>query len=117
MVSDVDDDALLLVDGSRFYEVWRQATLSGLSAVPCPPRSQMHRDYKFGDAERGFNYGIANPVPLADVSAREVHRQTVIYFTNGVTRTLWLLASGAEVFPVMVDQASRDTLSRAVGHR
>lgn len=59
-------------------------------------------DSKFPDAERGFAQGERNPVPLALVSCNRFHGESrpSIGFTNGITRTLWLLANGAPMFPV-----------------
>jgi len=36
-------------------------------------------------------------------------------FTNGVTRTIWLLANGAESFPVMTDKSSYELLKSCAG--
>lgn len=62
----------------------------------------MPNDYKFKHAVDGFANNQNSPVPLAFLSARYVDGHPYIGFTNGVTRTLWLLVNGAKSFPVEV---------------
>ncbi|WP_394551388.1 plasmid fertility inhibition factor family protein [Pantoea sp. SGAir0183] len=80
------------------------------------------KDYKFFRAEKGFSQGYHNPVPLALCDAHyEIEKGLPVLhagFTNGVTRTIWLMANGAEIFPVSVP-SERDArlLFRGVGDR
>lgn len=100
------------VDASRFYSVWRrQSLLDPGDYQGCPRIENMPRDYKYSDAQRGFEHGAENPVPLADVGF-----DTRISFTNGITRTLWLIYNGAKAFPVSTDsEESARRLVRELG--
>ena len=71
----------------------------------CMARRDMHRDYKFGSADRGFAASLSSPVPLAlaYVSKDAKGRLAIAGFCDGITRTYWLLASGARSFPVEVE--------------
>ncbi|MDF7788471.1 hypothetical protein P4910_23775 [Pantoea stewartii] len=79
-------------------------------------------DYKFLRAEKGFLQGIHNPVPLALCDAHyEIEGGLPVLhtgFTDGLTRTIWLLANGAESFPVSVtSEESARLLYRGAGDR
>lgn len=86
------------------------------------------KDYKFQYAEEGFSHGITNPVPLAQVNYESTGgvqnywskltkktQQGHLSFTNGITRTIWLLAHGAKYFPVEVSPGKHKELSLASG--
>lgn len=117
-----DRRAVVEVDASRFLELWRQPYSSHPEVANCSPKD-WPSDYKFHHAEAGFSKGEWNPVPLATVSCavyveqvkkmksqylgirryiewEEGSRSNFLGFTNGITRTIWLLAAGARVFPV-----------------
>ena len=64
----------------------------------------MSLDCKFQDAARGFSEGQQNPVPLALVHTRPWEGFNFVGFTNGITRTMWLLSNHAESFPVSLNQ-------------
>lgn len=79
-------------------------------------------DYKFHHAEMGFAHGRDNPVQLAWCDAHyELDRGLPVLhagFTDGITRTIWLLANGAESFPVSVSsEKSARLLFRGAGDR
>jgi len=79
-------------------------------------------DYKFFRAEKGFSHGYQNPVPLALCDAHYVIEKGLPVlrtgFTDGVTRTIWLMANGAESFPVSVSSESdARVLFRGAGDR
>jgi len=79
-------------------------------------------DYKFHCAEKGFSHGRDNPVQLAWCGAHyELDRGLPVLhtcFTDGITRTIWLLANGAESFPVSVSsEESARLLFRGAGDR
>lgn len=96
-----DQNFAVYVDTIAFYRLWLETTLRGNGRnAPCPLREQMCQDYKFSRAELGFSHGIDNPVPLAEVSAYRDPSGINVAFINGVTRTMWLIANGAESFPV-----------------
>jgi len=93
------------VDAERFYRLWlRSSFRDPWQQHRCPRRSAMVRDVKFKHAVKGFSLGPENPVPLADIEAwhDEERGGWTLGFTNGVTRTLWLLANRCPAFPVEV---------------
>jgi hypothetical protein len=92
---------------------------------------------KYPSAEKGFACGIESPVPLAQPHVNIGTIKTPVYsrwlryfkrlervdetsfeyigFTDGVTRTMWLIENGVEVFPVecRIEEAAK--MQRAVG--
>lgn len=129
--------AVVFVDAQKFHAYWR-AELYGIHDEQAQgSRATWPKDRKFPEASRGFAQGINNPVPLAYVHARSeqkrfpitksvlgVFKRTIGYetrpvnyvtFTDGVTRTIWLLNFGAPVFPVMVDQTEAAALHALCG--
>ena len=64
----------------------------------------MPNDDKYRWAVDGFAQGPRNPVPLAEAGAyRDLNSCRLhLSFTNGVTRTFWLLANRCPAFPVKV---------------
>jgi len=86
------------VRASAFHRAWL-ATGRALNQ-PCPRRDRFAQDRKFHWAISGFSQGIENPVPLAEVTATDWQGKRQIAFTNGITRTLWLLAHDVPAFPV-----------------
>lgn len=99
------------VDAGRLLALWRHPETRLRELAFGTPQS-WQEDRKFGDAQGGFEKGEADPVPLASVTCvrrsrpdeqsgvAESARQASLDFDNGVTRTIWLLANGAQVFPV-----------------
>lgn len=113
-----DHSAIVIVDANKFIELWRNEP-EGYEADKAFGNSiSWSGDRKFPDAQSGFNHGIQNPVPLAYVSFNTFERQTIKYkfkwfgkrticesmpyvtFTNGITRTIWLLANRCSSFPI-----------------
>ncbi|WP_336928149.1 plasmid fertility inhibition factor family protein [Acinetobacter oleivorans] len=93
------------VDALKFYYYWLVSSIyldDQHRSNHCILRKDMPNDYKFKHAIDGFSISEHNPVPLAFVSARFEHGNPYIGFTNGVTRTMWLLANGARSFPIEV---------------
>lgn len=81
-------------------------------------RSDMPKDYKFHHAVKGFQRTADYPVPLAEpavgVSPRGAVRITG--FSNGITRTYWLLANNCPAFPVLIHgQQEAELLAEQVG--
>ena len=97
---------VVYVDADRFYKHWL-LTENG----HCVKKALMPHDYKYKDAIRGFSQGKENPVPLADVSVYDNR----IRFTNGVTRTFWLLVNECSCFPVKTDKHSYQSLVNLAG--
>ncbi|WP_322075473.1 plasmid fertility inhibition factor family protein [Burkholderia cenocepacia] len=108
------------VDANAFYRTW----LASAPAFPqqnssdCVPRSRMPLDSKFKDAVEGFADSADSPVPLAEVraSSEGSKGKVRIGFTNGITRTYWLLANRAPAFPVEVlGRDAAELLHRSCG--
>lgn len=101
-----DNYWVVYVNAELFYQHWLANKRDH-----CVRRDLMQYDYKFSDAVRGFSHGRNNPVPLADISVYENR----IGFTNGVTRTFWLLSNGCLCFPIKTDKYSHKALAELVG--
>lgn len=109
------------VDTEAFYAAWLKsspARLNGYTSTDCRLRSDMPSDRKFNDAAAGFAAGRDSPVPLAEVKADKSQQKNEVHigFTDGVTRSFWLIANRAESFPVMVrGHESAKLLSETAG--
>lgn len=109
-----DEIYVVEVDADRFYYHWLKSTLE--TGGDCVPVEKMPEDRKYRHAEEGFAEGRKNPVPLAEVNANELFGKDHVGFSNGVTRSFWLLAHGAKSFPVEVHgQESAQRLHRLAG--
>lgn len=131
-----DERAVVIVDSERFLKLWRQPGSSHLDIATGDPTT-WPSDYKFSDAEDGFLGGEQNPVPLARLDCRRttesypVHERHLfffkrligireeeelsLHFTNGITRTIWLLTAGAKSFPVECSTESAPLLQELAG--
>ncbi|CAN7551558.1 plasmid fertility inhibition factor family protein [Duganella sp. LjRoot269] len=131
-----DMRAVVIVDSERFLNLWRQPNSSHLDIAVGDP-STWPSDYKFSDAEDGFQRGELNPVPLATVDCRRTietypvferwllffkryvgtreQEELSLHFTNGITRTIWLLTAGAKSFPVECSIQSAPLLHQLAG--
>lgn len=90
---------VVYVSGLAFYRGWLALGVGNFQS--CPLQQDMPNDRKFQDAVSGFAQGFDNPVPVADV-APSIDRGTLkIGFTDGITRSLWLLVHDVTVFPVL----------------
>ena len=91
---------VVIVDSERFLAAW-QATPHERADLARQGLEGWLSDYKYEDAAAGFSQGKENPVPLAQPSIWiDENGLAHIDFTNGITRTIWLLAAGAKAFPV-----------------
>ncbi|MCW7540890.1 hypothetical protein OOT46_24005 [Aquabacterium sp. A7-Y] len=110
-----DKRAVVLVDAAKFLALWRADPFRSNADIAFQAPATWPHNYKYPEAAAGFARGAAAPVPLALVSClvgegRVVHRErhllfltrvchveTVrvpyVGFTNGITRTIWLLAT------------------------
>ncbi|MEI8620031.1 hypothetical protein P4S66_03705 [Pseudoalteromonas sp. B129b] len=117
-----DERCVVLVESNKLLELWRNEPYSIHREQSMGNPTTWSHDRKYGQAKRGFSFGIENPVPLADVTCGEATKNHPIYkrkfllfktligiekeqieyvaFTNGITRTIWLLANQAPFFPV-----------------
>lgn len=97
-----ETSVVVLVQTQKFLELWQNDPFCCFKDLAFGSESTWRNDYKFERAEKGFAQGIDNPVPLAQVSCcmqiEEINPS--LGFTNGITRTLWLLANECPVFPV-----------------
>lgn len=124
---------VVIVDARRFLRLWRSDPRSSHRTEANGTPETWPNDYKYSHAVDGFSHGRENPVPLADVSyatairtsvthkflwfGRSERREKIQYvaFTNGITRTIWLLTHGCAAFPVKCDMSSARELFRAAG--
>jgi hypothetical protein len=131
-----DLSAVVIVDSNKFLDLWRSPG-SSHDDIAHMAADEWPSDYKFADAADGFSKGPSNPVPLADVGCHAEFDETIAYerwlrilrkpaglvrtkrrilgFTNGVTRTIWLLHAGAKQFPVRCSTADAPLLQRWAG--
>lgn len=113
-----DKSGVVIVDSEKFLELWRNDPHSiHRSEANGNPQTWPH-DRKYMSAADGFSHGFENPVPLAYIShgistrtifsyrflcfRKSVHREQFhhVDFTNGITRTIWLLTQGCPAFPI-----------------
>lgn len=128
--------AVVEVDAEKFLRLWREP-FSSHPEVACGNPETWPLDSKFHWPNDHFAEGIKNPVPLAQVSVRIVSEQTPLgrrkpfflrslasaettespslNFTDGITRTIWLLTFGAKSFPVECSTAEAPLLQKLAG--
>lgn len=123
------NSCVVLVERTAFLRLLR-AGPEGWIVCQSPQELRQHRKYPY--AEKGFSYGMSNPVPLADVgcglhveqprrrrfgrsNTRETRAVLHAGFVNGITRTVWLLSHGCTVFPVSCCEMSVTILKIAAG--
>lgn len=109
-----DETAVVIVDSDRFLDLWRCSKEPLAQQTP----AQWKRDYKIEGAENGFSRGQGDPVPVIHVSYFEMPQgsgRMQIGFSNGYTRTIWLLAHGACGFPVKCSGETAQALHAAAG--
>lgn len=111
---EADDDIFVVpLHAAAFHRLWLSQDFcwSGQSNGCCLLRHELTTDYKYHRAVEGFARGEENPVPLADVCFEKG-----LSFTNGITRTFWLLANNVAAFPVkMRGQKEAAALAKHVG--
>lgn len=128
--------AVVLVDAARFVQLWRSPQ-SSHREIALLDEATWPTDYKDKDAVDGFSHGAENPIPLAKVSCGVISRdvferrqhflwwkkdvmvarqgEVFLSFTNGVTRTIFLLANGAKEFPVRCERRAAELLFELAG--
>lgn len=123
------------VDAERLLKLWRDAGIAETYLAHGDVAS-WRADRKYRSVDACYSSGRGNPVPLAFVSCgeaqspstvwkwrggrveRQSHTRIVFGFSDGITRTIWLLANGAKVFPVLCssrDAARLKALAGAIG--
>lgn len=131
-----DQDEIVIIERNKFLDLWKNEPYPLEKKLIFGDENIWRSDYKFHHAENGFAQGIDNPVPLAYLHCyltdkRQKIKGTLVErilnknweicqvpycaFTNGITRTIWLLANGAEYFPVMTDRNSYELLKSCAG--
>ncbi|OCJ32637.1 hypothetical protein [Serratia sp. 14-2641] len=121
-LSDTSESHIVIADRHRLLSAWRNNPNSIVPELSRGDESAWRRDRKFHEAEKGFSHGAGNPVPLADPHCRFILERGLpvpaLSFTNGITRTIWLLANGAERLPVHTyNHRDAQLLQRGIGHR
>lgn len=125
----MDRRAVSVVDARKFLLLWRASPYQLHKEIANGNIDTWKKDYKYHHAEKGFSQGIDNPVPLAEVNFESEGGIDTIWsrmfnskqpkghvsFTNGITRTIWLLCNGATSFPVEVSSANAQKLSKVAG--
>ncbi|HYD81584.1 MAG TPA: hypothetical protein VEC06_17410 [Paucimonas sp.] len=124
---------IVLVDSEKFLQLWRDDPYEAHADVAFGNPDTWPSDYKYAHAAKGFSYGYQNPVPLAEIShglgnrtvrtykflwfGKTERKELVPYvsFTNGITRTIWLLSQGCKAFPVDCDLRYARELHRHAG--
>lgn len=128
-----DNFGIVIVDAQKFLGLWRADPRRQHEAKTNGMPDTWPNDYKYSQAVEGFSHGRDNPVPLADVSFIASIRTSVSYkflqfgrserqekveyvaFTNGITRTIWLLTHGCAAFPVKCGMSCARELFLAAG--
>ncbi|ELM8940453.1 hypothetical protein Q2R95_004367 [Escherichia coli] len=113
-----DEMFVVRVDTEAFYRAWLRSSSTGRETRSdnCLLRSEMPQDYKFKHAVQGFAHGRENPVPLAFAGAHQERDRVDIGFSNGVTRSFWLIANKAPSFPIQVHgRESAELLNKVCG--
>lgn len=112
-----DQRAVVIVDAEKLLAAWRAFPFFK-EPVSLMDEQGWRQDYKFESAADGFSHGIENPVPLADIGVHPPKGKggvTSVAFTNGITRTIWLLANGASAFPIECRASDAAALHAAAG--
>lgn len=79
-------------------------------------RKDLPNDYKYYDAANAFAKSVNVPIPLALIYVGESSNRSSISFTDGITRTIWLIANHALSFPIFTHGAeSANLLNDLVG--
>lgn len=108
---------IIFAHAERFYGFWLLCSATGHPrGDACVPRKMMPKDYKYQRAVEGFGKSLESPVPLAEISAMMKKSNLRIMFSDGVTRTFWMLHNRCPSFPVVVqDREAAKLLNERVG--
>jgi hypothetical protein len=124
-----EKSGIVIVDSEKFLQLWRNDPHSICAVANGNPQTWPN-DSKYSEAMKGFSFGYADPVPLAFVAHDTATRTTVshkflwfgkrehyetlqyVVFTNGVTRTIWLLSQGCKAFPILCEMPGARELYR-----
>lgn len=125
-----DKRGVVIVDSEKFLGLWKNDPHNIHHWESHGNPKTWISDRKYPEAVKGFSYGKDNPVPLATISCDQGKKTLVSYkflifgkserqeqynyvaYTNGVTRTIWLLTQGCKAFPVECEMPSARDLYR-----
>lgn len=126
-----ENSAVVIVDAQKFLHLWQSDPYGAHAELANGTPLTWPNDYKYDRAVAGFSHGRTNPVPLPDISFGRAPRPIdasiqksrtdgseqveYIAFTNGITRTIWLLTQGCKAFPVKCSIDCVSGLVRAAG--
>ena len=132
--STLKDDSMyevVIVDAKKFVKAWRADPYGHQKEIAYGNPTTWTVDRKYAAAELEILKNQSSPVPLALVSAfwafrtdrwprlfNPFHRRTVqgcLNFTDGITRTIWLLSNGCDAFPVLCYHGQGECLARVAG--
>ncbi len=63
-------------------------------------RQNMSQDDKYPIIAKKFLHSLDNPIPLAEINCGICDSLPSFSFTNGITRTIWLISNYANSFPI-----------------
>lgn len=131
------DISVVEVDAKKLLSLWQKEPNSHTPELLHGDPVKWKQDYKFHHAESGFSGGEKNPVPLAEIGCNTHKEWIAIYrrkflffrafmgyrqeqfnyvsFSDGITRTIWLLAHGADIFPVECSTTEAPLLQHCAG--
>lgn len=110
-----NDTHIVTVNARRFYAIWLRRALAWdrqSQAPPLPDKIPADRKYRF--AQQGFAASAKSPVPLSKVHIFHTKWGDSFSFTDGITRTLWLIANEAPVFPISTESSKDACLISAM---
>ncbi|OOE86855.1 hypothetical protein BZG73_03165 [Salinivibrio siamensis] len=106
---------IVFVDAMKFLALWKNDPGKQEYQLSSGDKSAWESDYKYPAAEYGFSHGLSNPVPLAFPHCQESEYGPYASFSNGITRTIWLLSKGAKSFPLETDNESAQLFVKYAG--
>jgi hypothetical protein len=96
-----DETYAIIVISDVFLKFWKNVPKNNQIeyALSHGDKNSWTPDYKYNQAKEGFKRGKDNPVPIPKI--KYIDDITPNYITvSDCTRTIWLLANGALLFPV-----------------
>lgn len=109
-----NDYQIVTVDACKFLAAWRAEPTNFYGEFSNANKEFWRNSRKFHLADEGFSRGKNDPVPLADVTCETLGERHHVFFTNGITRTIWLLANECRFFPVLCQTPGAINLQKYV---
>ncbi len=104
----VSDSLLAFVEVDILRRLWSRNQWDKRSHYANACEDVLRQDYKFHYAEEGFSHGKCNPVPVARIGILYFEDLPYVGFSNGITRTIWLIANDFKIIPFEVLNATRE---------